>query len=228
MSKIIKYNRLVAKRKECSLCQNLRNPASIEDGKWDSDQIGPWSLWQANLNAEIVVVGQDWGDISYFTKYRGRDQPSGNPTNENLQKLLMKIGIEIRKPRDQQDHVVFFTNLILCLKTGGLQGRVEDYWFNNCSRTFFIPLIEIIRPKVIIALGKKVSESILQLYGISYSKSAAFHKMLAQSPYRLTNSTSFFPLYHCGAGGVNRNRSMTEQDQDWSKVNLWMESNNFH
>lgn len=227
MTKIEKYRKLVEERKQCSLCQGLRNPAGISGGKWDSDQIGPWSLWQANLDAELVVVGQDWSDVSYFRKWEGRDQPSGNPTNENLQKLLNTIGIQIRKPRDPQDQIVFFTNIILCLKAGGLQAPVKDNWLKNCSSTFFVPLIEIINPKVVIALGKKVSESILHLYGISYSKSAVFSKMLSQAPYQLTDSTAFFPVYHCGAQGVNRNRSMMEQEEDWSKVNMWLDSNSF-
>ena len=39
-----------------------------------SAQIGPWSLWQGNLDAEIMVIGQDWGDKNYFTKNKGHDQ----------------------------------------------------------------------------------------------------------------------------------------------------------
>jgi uracil-DNA glycosylase family 4 len=227
MKTIEAYRKLVEKRKTCSLCKGLRNPATVADGRHDRDQIGPWSLWQANLNSDFVVVGQDWGDILYFEKWGGRDQPSGNPTNENLQKLLKNVGIEIGRPRDRQNQVVFLTNLILCLKTGGLQGRVDNQWFTNCSRTFFRPLVEIIRPSVIIALGKKVSESILALYDIPYLKDAAFSKLMSQSPYQLTNSTVLFPVYHCGAGSVNRNRQLPEQEEDWSKVYNWLKNKEF-
>lgn len=227
MTKIERYRKLVNKRKQCSLCRNLCNPHCINDGKWDSEQIGPWSLWQANLDSELVVVGQDWSDVTYFTKWEGKDQPKGNPTNENLQHLLDGIGIKIQKPRDPQDDIIFFTNIILCLKDGGLQGPVEDEWFKNCSQSFFVPLIEIINPKVVVALGKKVSESIFDLYGTSYSKSAVFSKMLSRSPYQLTSSTVLFPVYHCGARGIKINRPMTEQEQDWSKINAWLQNNSF-
>ncbi len=223
MDKIEAYRQLVEKRKACSLCKDLCNPAVV-NSRYDSDQIGPWSLWQGNLDSDFLVVGQDWGDIPYFEKWDGRDQPSGNPTNENLQKLLKRVGIEIGKPRDQQDQVIFLTNLILCLKTGGLQAQVSDQWLTNCSRTFFKPLLEIIRPKAIIALGKKISESILALYDIPYSKNAAFSKLVSQSPYQLTNSIQLFPVYHCGAGGVNRNRSWPEQEEDWSSISKWLKN----
>ena len=229
---IDEYRKLVENRKSCSLCKGhkghkgLRNPATVA-GSHDSDQIGPWSLWQGNLDSDIVVVGQDWGDISYFEKGKGRDKPAGNRTNENLQTLLKEIGVEIQKPCEPQNQVVFLTNIILCLKTDRMQGRVDDQWFTNCSRGFFRPLMEIIRPKVIIALGKKTSEAILALYGISYSKSAPFSKMLDKSPYNLANTAMLFPVYHCGARSVNLNRSMPEQREDWSKIAKWLENKDF-
>lgn len=229
MNKIEAYERLVEKRKACSLCNGLCNPAMVGGGQYDSGHIGPWSLWQGNLRAALLVVGQDWGDVSYFTRWTGRDQPSGNDTNENLQHLLETVGIRIGRPRDPQDQVVFLTNLILCLKTkGGLQGDVDDEWFSNCSKAFFKPLLEMISPRAIIALGKKVSESILALCGIPYSKHAALSKLMSRSPYQLTNSTVLFPVYHCGAKGVNFNRSMPEQKEDWSKVKEWLQNNESH
>jgi DNA polymerase len=27
--------------------------------------IGPWTQWQGNLNAELMIVGQDWGGTEY-------------------------------------------------------------------------------------------------------------------------------------------------------------------
>ena len=215
------YSALVKERKSCKLCteMGLTNPASFEG--LDSDHIGPWSCWQGNLNAEILVVGQDWGDKSYFSKWKGLDQPSGNPTNSNLQKLLLKFGIAIKEPTEPQEHSVFFTNIILCLKDGGMQASINNEWLSNCSGNFFLPLVRIIQPKIIIVLGKKVSETILDLYGIQFSKSAPLSKLMQSSPFKLTESTYLFPMYHCGAGGVNRNRPMERQLEDWEKAADW-------
>jgi len=218
------YHDLVDKRKHCKMCNGLCNPSSGQCAKFDSSQIGPWSLWQANLNSRIVIVGQDWGDVSYFTKWHGKDQPSGNPTNENLQELLLEIGIKIEKPQDYQEHRVFLTNLVLCLKSGGLQAPIDDQWLKNCSQYFFKPLISLIEPKIIICLGQKTSESILNIYRVSYSK-GKFADMLAHSPFRLPNSTFLFPVYHCGAGSVNRNRNMLQQKNDWQRINRWIQKN---
>ncbi len=225
MNKIEAYESLVEARKRCTRCNGLSNPALVENGKYDSNQIGPWSRWQADLSAHFLVVGQDWGDVSYFLKWEGRDQPSGNPTNENLQVLLENIQIKIGKPCESQNQVIFFTNLILCLKEGGLQAQVKDEWFNNCTCAFIRPLVQIIKPKAILSLGKKVSESILDLYNIEHPKNKKLSEMMVHSPYALTSSMVLFPLYHCGAGSVNRNRPMSAQINDWIKIAEWKVQN---
>ncbi len=215
------YNALVTKRKQCGLCSEsgLANPSCFVG--LDSDHIGPWSRWQGNLNAEIMVVGQDWGDKAYFEKWKGGDHPSGNPTNSNLQKLLLQFGIAIKTPQEPQEHSVFFTNIILCLKDGGLQAPIKDEWLSNCSENFFLPLVEIIQPKIILALGERVSKTILDMYGIPFSKSATLSKLMDRSPIRVTESTYLFPVYHCGAGGVNRNRLLEKQLEDWGNAAEW-------
>ncbi len=221
------YSNLVRDRKACHACQGLINPADHIYHKYDSDQIGPWSLWQGNLDSYLLVVGQDWGDTEYFKKWRGKDQRTGNPTNENLQLLLRQIGIHIGKPGDLQESKseLFFTNLILCLKQGGLQAPVNNHWLIDCGERFFRPFVDLMRPKAILALGKDVATTILELYNVGFNKNHTLKAIMKKSPYTLTPSTVLFPLYHCGAGSVNRNRSRVEQKKDWEKVADWMKNN---
>jgi DNA polymerase len=162
-SKQQEYLELVEKRKQCELCKDLTNPSKY--GCLDSNQIGPWSRWQGNLDAKLMVVGQDWGDRKYFEKWEGLDQPTGSPTNENLTKLLSHIGVIIDRSFVAEKGEVFFTNAILCLKEGktnnpskkGLQAEVKPEWFQNCAGEFFKPLIDIVCPKAIIPLGLEAS-----------------------------------------------------------------------
>jgi DNA polymerase len=215
------YSNLVHQRKSCSSCAGLVNMALHDGGNYDSDEIGPWTLWQGNLDAEILIVGQDWGDKAYFTKWKGADQPSGNPTNENIIKLLQQFSIDINCPSETQDQKIFLTNLILCLKDGGLQAPIQDEWLTNCAEKHFRQLLELIRPRVVLALGKKVSETILQLYGVPYRKAWTLSQLMQKSPFNLFGPTYLFPVYHCGASGVNRNRSLVNQIADWQRAAEW-------
>ena len=55
-----RYSLLVNRRKECRACTGLTNLSQLEGGKFDFEQIGPWSLWLGNLGASLMVVGQEW------------------------------------------------------------------------------------------------------------------------------------------------------------------------
>jgi hypothetical protein len=63
---LLRYATLVRARKECHACAGLINPATCDGGIYDSDHIGPLEPATANLDADLVIVGQDWGDMRYF------------------------------------------------------------------------------------------------------------------------------------------------------------------
>lgn len=113
MNKLEAYRVLVTKRKACRLCCGLTNPADPKCGAFDSEEIGPWSLWPGCLDADILVVGQDWGDEAFFMKNNGRD-PAINPTNDNLRALLKEIGyLKIGHPFPTHAHNFAFSALSL-------------------------------------------------------------------------------------------------------------------
>jgi uracil-DNA glycosylase family 4 len=215
MSRYEDYTSLVAARKSCMLCQGLRNPTHVLNGQYDSDQIGPWTLWQGNLNTTVMLVGQDWGDVRYFTANTGHEAPR-NPTNETLVKLLDSIGITIAPPtpQDNSDGEIFLTNAILCLKQDGLQGAVRPEWFQNCGRHFLKPTIDLIQPKILLTLGEGAHRVIRDLYGLS---KMTFKNAVAEK-FRLNATTDYFPMYHCGQRILNTHRKFDQQLKDWERL----------
>ena len=86
-----RYLKLVTERKACTECEGITNASAMHNGKFDSDQIGPWSRWLGDLEARVLVVGQDWGDRRAFVTQEGRDSAK-SATNRMLQSLLASIG----------------------------------------------------------------------------------------------------------------------------------------
>jgi hypothetical protein len=66
-----KYDALVQARRLCRACVELVNPSVCQDGAFDSDAIGPWSTWQGNLDALVMVIGQDLGRRSLVSTREG-------------------------------------------------------------------------------------------------------------------------------------------------------------
>jgi uracil-DNA glycosylase family 4 len=209
------YARLVLARKRCGLRRGLANPSSVEGGQYDSEHVGPWSKWQGNLDAEVMVVGQDWGDTRYFLREKGGEHPS-NPTNGTLVKLLDSIGVAIGPPGGGHGpNVAFFTNAILCLKSDGLQGKVQGEWFAHCRR-FLRAQIDIVRPRIVIGLGRLAFTSILRAFDI---QPPPFRNAVADPHGTLLPTGSrVFAVYHCGARILNTHRSFSAQVQDWKRI----------
>lgn len=220
MARIDEYAALVAARKACRLCAPaLTNPAAVESGRYDSDEVGPWSRWQGHLSARLMVVGQDWGDTRYFTRYAGREALL-NPTNVALPKLLDVLGIVVGGPGEAtgQD-VVFFTNAILCLKEGGLQSKVQDAWFRHCAG-YLRRQIEIVGPDVVVGLGERAFRSILSAFGL---KARSLRREVEDAEGTvLPNRSRAFAVYHCGARIQNMYRNLDAQKADWARLRRFL------
>lgn len=209
------YAQLVACRKDCHDCAGLTNPSSVEGGRFDSEHVGPWSRWQGNLSADLMIVGQDWGDTRYFRRFEGWDEER-NPTNRMLMRLLESIGIIIDPPGPASTrNVVFLTNAVLCLKEGGLQGRVQSEWFKNCTR-FLRQQVEIIRPRVVVSLGYCALRAVRDAFGLRpKSLAAAVSDMEGDL---LLGKTRLLAVYHCGAWVLNTHRPVDAQLKDWARI----------
>ena len=170
------------------------------------------------MDADLMVVGQDWGTTDYFLKWKGLDQSQGNPTNDNLRRLLHSIGVEIHPPGADQRGEIFLTNAILCLKQGNLQAPVRDEWFRNCGRKFLKPQIQIVKPKVVVALGNKAFRAILNAYGIPYAWPRTYRRVVELGCVKLPKEILVFPVYHCGARVMNTHRDLEAQLNDWKPI----------
>ena len=215
MQKLVAYEQLVSERIICRRCVGLTNPSNVDDGRFDLTEIGPWSKWQSNLNASLMVVGQDWGDVRYFTKHAGADVP-GNPTNMALRELIGLLGINVSEPGCvNPSNVAFFTNAVLCLKGGGLQADVENDWFANCG-SFLRQQVEIVAPRVLVCLGEKAYRGIAKEFAFA---PGSFRKAV-DSPIgvRLPNGTIAFARYHCGKRIQNTHRTLDKQREDWRRL----------
>jgi DNA polymerase len=215
MTKEHRYAALVDARHVCAACDGLCNPAAVAAGQFDSRQIGPWTTWQNRLDASVMVVGQDFSDVSYFVRWHGRDQPN-NATNRNLVALLHSVGVEIDLPESLGGrNETFFTNAILCLKTGGMQARVRPEWFANCGQRFLRPQIELVRPKVVVCLGQRALDAVLAAFGLPQQR---LRDAVTSPGTPVLEQTLVIAVYHCGARVTRLTRSHDRQLEDWKRV----------
>lgn len=208
------YKMLVRDRKTCRLCSpGLTNPAEIKKGEYDSDHLGPWSRWHGSLSAKVVVVGQDWADRETFCRSEGLDDNT-NRTNRVVLGWLRDLGIEVQPDTNGGQGPAFLTNAILCLKTGRMSEAVTDRWAMNCGPRFLCPLIDLIRPRLVLTLGRVAWDTVRELYVLP--PLPLKEAVTRTEGFPLSEETICFPLYHPATWANVRSRRQLAAD--WQRV----------
>jgi DNA polymerase len=192
---------------------------------FDSQHLGPWSRWQGDLKADVVIVGQDWGDQAYFLKKQGIDSDN-EQTCTNLREMAQSAGWDIGKPHTPIPQRLFFTNAVLGIRqTDGKSGPITAAWVDD-SLPFLFGLLEIVQPKAIVSLGSVAYRACrLALHGrdrdLPFPPSAPLTKVRQLNPIQCSGKPDWFAFYHCGPLGL-ANRSRELQLQDWEQLGAWL------
>jgi uracil-DNA glycosylase len=234
-SKPERYAKLVDDRRNCRKCAAVVNPSACAGGKYDNAaHIGPWSDWQGNLDADTMIIGQEWGGTDNYERQFGRDR-DGDPTNGNLVTLMANIGVTLPPPSAMQgtteNGVFFFTNGVLCLRQGSATNRTDGEkgaqknalskdTFSNCARTFLRAQIELVEPRFVLILGLLAWNGLMEAFSLPPRSTLKEAFLLGHLP--LNRSTIAFPLFHCGSK-LHLNRPLHLQIDDWKKMKAIMD-----
>ena len=228
------FRRLVEDVSKCHICERLVTLPHIENSEClenddhglntDRPYINRWNLWQGNLDADIMVIGQDYGQkedgvaVEVCSWSNKKDQ-----TNVRLKELFEKT---FKINLDSNEAPLFFTNMANCYRKKRTSGGMHCGWLPICANKYMERLIRIIRPKIIIVLGRSAFEalhcmetlSVQCLDSIKLGKES--YAEMIQHRYQLDlgdEKIDVFPVYHPGANS-QMNRTFEQQLEDWKKI----------
>lgn len=251
VSKQLDYSALIQKRRACDACMSLkvgknesayRNQSSFR-AILDADQIGNFSAWAHDLNAQVLIVGQDYANVETYERDQGRvqlcpipvDAPSScwsTETNHRLYQLVRQLGLDIGSPSTGSDSCgVFLTNAVLCLKPGEMNDPNPAKVYANCATHFLRRTIDVIEPRAVITLGLQAARATLLAYsndnpGLNRFRKLTLNELNAQRSIKLNSISTLFPVYHPGAfGRIARQRidqagrdGWQLQQEDWRLI----------
>lgn len=220
-------NRLAAARKDCRICVE-RDPGQIFNGSqeaFDPSVISYWSQWLGHEAPKVLVVGQDFSDIGYFRSNKGFDE-ANNTTNDNLRKLFAHAGLVVGKPpvRDTKAPV-FLRNSILCLKNGAMSAQIKGRWVKSCSTNHLIPLLRVLRPPIVIGMGKHGWMAVK--LALRLNKAPDLIGAAAGNSWVTPEGQYVFAVGHCSGLGIV-NRTWSQQVEDWKKIGAALALLNSH
>lgn len=241
--KLMKYDELVAKVNSCPNIEECSKRLKMTLCP-DCNEVNLWTYWEGGrdrLNAEILLVGQDWGHIPDVAetekalkqagdargqiKYKELFAPMNSVTDDNLCSLFKvvkgceNVGSDFEKA-ERNCKNVFFTNYACCYREGNTSGGFNKEWIENCKDNIK-ELVGIIQPKVIICLGRKAFDSVLAAAGKPRSKGSYNDTVLkgAVSVSFGDATAMVFPMAHPGAmGTLNRCKAKDNASKESGKT----------
>ena len=238
MDKRLEFINLVRDVSACHVCKNMFTKPHCADSEYlvndnhglntDMPYVNLWNLWHGNLDADIMVIGQDFGQWENVTEFLEKQKSKSytNPTDTALRDLF-KSSFDIDV--DDENASLFFTNMANCYRKHQTTGSMHPGWLPICAYKYMARLIRIIQPKIIIVLGKAAFDAVFCLDGLSVectNKKSNVNDTLAdvtKYDYQLKiddNIVRVFPVYHPGANS-KRNRTTEQQIQDWKKISKY-------
>ncbi|NPB00656.1 MAG: uracil-DNA glycosylase [Crenarchaeota archaeon] len=145
---------------------------------------------EGRLDAEIMIVGEAPGE-----KEDEQGRPFVGPAGQLLTKILNSLGIS----REQ----VYITNVVKCRPPENRDPTPEE--IKSCL-PYLIRQILIIRPKVIICLGRHSAREILKLCGLRESEVSQISKIrgkIFNVKFMGEHDVTVVPTYHPAAALYN-------------------------
>jgi hypothetical protein len=117
------------------------------------------------------------------------------------------------------DNSILFTTSVLCLKPDSLFNEIQQKWANNCVKSFIKPLIDIIKPEIVITMSKIAYGGIRHAFELesAIQLSEAIKK---QDGIKLYKNCVLFPMFHYGGKGSSI-RKFEDQLNDWEKIKAY-------
>lgn len=175
-----------------------------------------------NLNDRVMEKAQDWTNhenmregttLAEHHKARPDLWYTPNlPTNQRLKDLLSKcLGEDPSK--------VFFTNLFPFIKSGGISAGIPVHLIREMAEQYAKPQVEIIKPRIVICLGRATYNGLRHAYGKPElgSMTAAM-----EVGYFTDGETQIWCQAHTGAWGWNnRNKGSPSGPEDNQVYRDW-------
>ncbi|MDX2425670.1 MAG: hypothetical protein QNK15_05385 [Cycloclasticus sp.] len=198
--------------------KNISDPAFAE-GAYECDYVSPYSKSAHNVNADVFIALQDWssednlkGTICEETNRFGYTPSVG--TNKNLVRLLKEhLNLNLKE--------TYTTNLFPFIKPERMSAEIKVKDLRKAALDYTIPMIKIIKPRIVVALGMKTFNAIKKTSGLEldYDMNEA-----VANPFEVGSAKVFFQA-HPSQRSQNK-RGATQVSKDWKIMENYLKKEN--
>jgi hypothetical protein len=121
---------VLARKRQAHRSPRYDNLADFHDGFYECDFVSPWTISANNLNAALMLIGQDWSSSDSLNgskdkEIKRRGQTWDLPTNKTLRDLLQRhMSLSFTD--------TYATNLFPFVKRGPMNARIAVSDLREC------------------------------------------------------------------------------------------------
>lgn len=183
------------------------------DGAYECKYVSPLTKSGCNLDAEVMVVLQDWASVKALVGDGGPDPVRArlgydpeSYTNKNLDRRLCEHLCLVRDD-------CYLTNMFPFIKPGKKDAKIRERDMEHCAREYTLEEVRIVRPRLVLCLGLETSKAFWVAAGL---KKPSNMDEAVNSPFEFEDSTVYC-VAHVGSQGENI-RGRDQVAADWQRI----------
>lgn len=200
---------------------------NFDGGYWDFDFLVPWTKSACDLDAQLMIVGQDWASEEFLRKHNSiqkradrkeTGQDAWLQTNKKL-KVLLKNHFALEFAN------TYATDVSVFIKPGKMSGDVPMSDLLYCAKKYTLPQIAIVQPRVVLCLGAKTFNSVRaaiperQRMKWSEAQLPSSHTIYKGSEtYGIYEGSEIYGVPHTGGQGIANARGNENVDRIWKQL----------
>ena len=224
---------LLVRMGKCRQCHNLKTKAKdcslihiYEDIEFAKNIPSIWTDWYNRVNADIMIIGQDWGPYEDMKKLNANYQNSKTPSNwKNLieaEKSLTKKQLTKFIKESSNNQVTdldgfYITNAIMCARNGSSY-RGDNINLKKSTiycRDFLSEQISIVKPKIILTLGYYPLLALSEIFNFEIKNT--LKECIAGRPLIKIKDYIIIPLYHPVAQ-IKKEKQLEQYRRIWNSL----------
>lgn len=205
---------LVAKRRAEAGGHHLH---LYDGGSWDFDFVVPWTKSACRLDADLMIIGQDWASEDYLRRNNDAKKRTARAltgqdahlaTNQNLKRLLAQhFGLCFSQ--------TYATNVLIFIKPGAMSSNVPMRDLHDCAVAYTLPQLDIVKPRMALCLGAKTFNSVRAALGLTPLR---LREAYNSSPHTRMGRTELYGVLHTGSWGTTNAGGLQAVEAIWADL----------
>jgi hypothetical protein len=190
----------------------------FDDGAWDFDHVVPWTKSAQNIDAKLMIIGQDWSSEDFLRnplhntpeRVKSRQQLGQDchlPTNQNIKRWLNFFDVKWEE--------TFATDVSIFIKPKKMTSPVPMSVLARCARDYTVPQLRIIKPLMAICLGSKTFNSVRLALGKAPMK---LRDALQPNSHTVEDGMEVYGVPHAGGLGLASYGGHSKVEPIWREL----------